>query len=182
MTNYNNGKIYKIIVNNTDEEYDPYIGSTTKKYLSQRMTSHKGDYKRYNNGKQNHKMASFTLFDKYGIENCEIVLIENFPCNSKDELRSRERYHYDNIKNCNNYRPIRNEADSKDICAKKYRRRLELNPNHNNEDYKKRKEHRNAKYICLCSGHYTLINRTQHEKTKKHINYLSSLENINPQI
>ena len=32
----------------------------------------------------------FDLFDWFGIENCKIELVENYPCCSKDELRKRE--------------------------------------------------------------------------------------------
>lgn len=32
------------------------------------------------------------MFDKYGIVNCEIELIELVNCNSKDELHAREQY------------------------------------------------------------------------------------------
>jgi hypothetical protein len=46
MTNYNNGKIYKIEPLN-GEDGDIYIGSTTKKLLCQRMASHRYDYKRW---------------------------------------------------------------------------------------------------------------------------------------
>ena len=122
MTNYDNGKIYKMIVNNTDEDYEPYIGSTTKKYLSQRLVQHRCSYKT----RKSVKFGSFKLFDKYGMENCEIVLIENYPCKSKDELRARERYHYDSINNCNLNRPMILPDDKKDDNKKRYNRTLEL--------------------------------------------------------
>lgn len=89
MTNYNNSKIYKIIPNITDDNNDVYIGSTTKKYLCERMASHRNSYKRWKEAKTN-KTFSFLLFDKYGVENCKIVLIEEIKCNSKDELRAKE--------------------------------------------------------------------------------------------
>ena len=76
MVNYENGKIYKI------ESYLGdmiYIGSTTKKYLSQRMDTHRSDYKRWKNGVYNF-VTSFTIFEEYGIENCNIVLLELCPC------------------------------------------------------------------------------------------------------
>ncbi len=68
--NYNNGKIYKIEPLN-GEEGDIYIGSTTKQYLSQRMDSHRSDFKKFNEGKKV-SITSFKLFEKYGIENCNI--------------------------------------------------------------------------------------------------------------
>ena len=62
--NYKNGKIYKIEPVN-GEEGEIYIGSTTKEYLSQRMTAHRGDYGKWKNGKHG-KIMSFDLFEKYG--------------------------------------------------------------------------------------------------------------------
>jgi hypothetical protein len=97
--NYNNGKIYKIEAIN-GEEGDIYIGSTTKQYLSQRMTKHREDYNRWNQGKY-HKTMLFNLFENYGIENCKIILLENCPCDSKDQLHARES-HYIKSLNCIN--------------------------------------------------------------------------------
>ena len=92
MVNYNNGKIYKIAPVSGGEEGDIYVGSTTKQYLSQRMDSHRCQYKQYKLGKH-HKTTSFDLFDKYGLDNCQITLIESVDANSRDELIARERYY-----------------------------------------------------------------------------------------
>lgn len=79
--NFANGKIYKI-TNSTDTQY--YIGSTCET-LSNRFNRHKSKYKTYY-----HNGSVFKLFDKYGIENCKIELIENYPCDNKKQLHSRE--------------------------------------------------------------------------------------------
>ena len=88
MPDYQLGKIYKIW-NNTYTSC--YIGSTVEP-LSKRMTKHRSDYKRWRQGVSTF-VTSFKLFDDYGIENCKIELVENFPCNSREELLSREGYH-----------------------------------------------------------------------------------------
>jgi len=154
MVDYSKGKIYKIVVNNTDEEYRPYIGSTTKEYLSQRFTYHKSDYKKYKNGKHT-RVASYNLFDKYGIENCEMVLIENYPCATKDELHARERYWFDNMENCNINKPMRTEEEIKtanklllqrqlelhpDFYSQRHQRRLELHPDNSKKSYQRQLE------------------------------------------
>lgn len=82
---YKNGKIYKIICNETN---DIYIGSTGEKYLSNRFANHRSALKKYNEGKTNY-VSSFEIV-KY--ESSRIVLIEIYSCNSKDELRAREEY------------------------------------------------------------------------------------------
>lgn len=136
MTDYGKGKIYKIVVNNTEDEYRPYIGSTTKEYLSQRFVQHKGDYSKHKNGKSS-KIASYNLFDKYGIENCEIVLIENYPCSTKDELHARERYWFDNIENCNICKPMRTEEEIKNKGKMDYNKRIEQDPDCNKKHYQR---------------------------------------------
>ena len=96
---YEYGKIYKIEPINGDDG-DVYIGSTTKLLLSQRMASHRHEYNCCRKGKRGKTMSHY-LFDKYGIENCHIYLLEICPCKSKDELLSRERYYMTAFKNIN---------------------------------------------------------------------------------
>jgi hypothetical protein len=64
------------------------------------MTSHRRTYKVWKDGKGG-KISSYELFDEYGVENCEIILLELCPCNSKDELTSRES-HYIRTLDCVN--------------------------------------------------------------------------------
>ena len=67
--NYQNTKIYKIESHIGDKIY---IGSTTKKYLSQRMDKHRYDYKEWKKNRKS-KTMSYLLFDEYGVENCFIT-------------------------------------------------------------------------------------------------------------
>ena len=80
MVNYQNGKIYKII-NSTNDKC--YIGSTTQK-LCVRMAKHRHDYKI---GKS---CSSKMLFSE-DYDNCKIILIENYPCDNKEQLHKQER-------------------------------------------------------------------------------------------
>lgn len=86
MVNYSNSKIYKIepIVPHPPE--DVYYGATAKQYLCQRWGIHTGDYNR----KKESQTTARILFDKYGVKNCHIILVEKFPCQSKDELYVKE--------------------------------------------------------------------------------------------
>lgn len=83
MPDYKTGKVYKIVDLN---ENLVYVGSTTKT-LSQRMSGHRYEYTKR---RERIDSSVFQIFDKYGIENCKILLIELFPCTCKDELTSRE--------------------------------------------------------------------------------------------
>jgi len=97
MTDYSKTKIYKIESTLGDKVY---VGSTCKLYLSQRFQQHKNDFKRWKDGKRN-KTTSFDLFDEYGQESCNIILLESYPCSTKDEKNAREA-HYIKELNCVN--------------------------------------------------------------------------------
>ena len=85
MNKYQNGKIYKIV----DVGYSKcYIGSTCES-LSQRMARHRNKYNSYSSRKQQHTRSVY-LFDEFGVENCKIELLENFPCETKEQLLRRE--------------------------------------------------------------------------------------------
>ena len=50
---YSQGKIYKIEPTVEHDEGDIYIGCTTQRLLSQRMSKHKNEYKNWKEGKRN---------------------------------------------------------------------------------------------------------------------------------
>ena len=81
MNKYKGGKIYKIIDNTNG---NIYIGSTIQS-LHKRKSQHKAE--------GNKKCMS-----KFIIKNgdYDMVLIENYPCESKEELHIRERYYIEN--------------------------------------------------------------------------------------
>ena len=84
---YSKGKVYKI--------YSPsdfelcYVGSTTQT-LSARMKGHRRSYRDWIKGDLRILTTSFLLFEKYGLDNCIIELIENYPCESREELHRKE--------------------------------------------------------------------------------------------
>jgi len=154
MVNYNKGKIYKI-----ESHLGPliYIGSTTKTYLSQRIDSHRHDYKLFKDNYTDKKMTSFQLFDAYGVDNCNIVLIELVNCNSKDELLAREAYHIKNNKCVNKIVPLRTDKEYYQDTNGKDKKRIQYNLT-------------KEKVNCYCGGCYTNHKRAQHFKTKLHMN------------
>ena len=105
---YNNSKIYKIEPIPDHEEHEIYIGSTTKKYLSQRLQQHKSCYKAFLNNKANN-FSIYDLFNKYGVENFNIYLLENYNCNDINELRAKEGDYIRKSK-CINKNSIINES------------------------------------------------------------------------
>jgi hypothetical protein len=73
---YSKNKIYKIYSHLGDKIY---IGSTVCDLVSQRIVKHRDSYKYWKKHNANYT-TSFSLFEKYGIENCIIELIEAKPC------------------------------------------------------------------------------------------------------
>ena len=112
MVNYKLGKIYAIECNVTGQKY---IGSTCEPTLSKRLTKHVGSYRCYLKGTYPY-VSSFDILQS---GNYDIVLIESYPCNSKDELHARERYHTNNI-DCIN--KIKNQGMYNEIGEKEYKK------------------------------------------------------------
>ena len=106
---YSNGRIYFIepICEHEDNEF--YYGSTLQK-LCKRMDKHRSDYKQWKNGKKG-KVMCFELFEKYGLENCKIYLVELYPCKSREELEAQEGYYIRNYDCVNKNIPRRTKKE-----------------------------------------------------------------------
>lgn len=96
MVNYQNGKIYKIISSKPELKELCYVGSTTKRTLAERMSGHRSSCR------AGIISQIYQVMRTHGIEHFQILLIENYPCNSKDELCVRERYWMDQLNSINN--------------------------------------------------------------------------------
>ena len=86
MPNYANGKIY-CIRNRADGDKIVYVGSTTRP-LSERMAEHRKHART-----QPEKMKILTLLQEKGIDNFRIELINDFPCQRKEQLAAEEGRH-----------------------------------------------------------------------------------------
>ena len=82
---YEQGKIYKIC----DNAYTKIYYGSTIETLSRRMCHHRSKYKIYKNGGTLY-MSVYSIFDEYGLDNCKIELVEEYPCKSKMELCRKE--------------------------------------------------------------------------------------------
>jgi len=216
MPNYQQGKIYKIIPTNTDDDIC-YVGSTTRPLLCQRMEQHRSHYKRLKAGVKVSNTSSYTLFDKYGVLNCSIELIEMFSCNTKDELSKKEG-EYIRLLNCVNKQiPGRTKSgwyvDNRDTLLKYQKEHYVVNKEtllkYQKEHYvvnketilekhkeyyvanketilEKHKEYyvanksiiaekRKKEYTCICGSTLQKNNKSQHERSHKHINYCASV-------
>lgn len=180
MSKYQNGKIYKIW---NDEYSKCYIGSTCQS-LSKRFSAHKSDYKYYIEGKKP-VTSTFELFKHYGVENCKIELVENYPCNTKEELLAREG-HYIRKDECLNKRVAGRDKKQRYVENKQYYYEKDKTYRINNPEKISEKKHRYwlkhrdrflSKYECECGSVLSLCHKSKHLKTNKHQQYLQNQNN-----
>jgi hypothetical protein len=185
---YQNGKIYKLVCDATPIVY---YGSTIQ-LLSKRLNIHK----------YSTNCCSRELFE---LGNVSIELIEEYPCNNKQELLARERIYIEFMLNnfthrviCNKeipnrtpkeYRQDNRESiseksrkyrqDNRDSITEKQKEYYHDNRESINEQQRKyRQDNRefiNEKFNCDCGGKYTRYHKPRHLKTKKHLDYINSL-------
>jgi len=103
INKYLNGKVYKIVSEHTDKVY---IGSTINK-LSKRLSSHKSDYIMYLNNNRRFR----TSFNLIKLGNVKIYLIEECPCENKNQLERRERHFIETMNCVNKYIPTRTAVE-----------------------------------------------------------------------
>ena len=177
IRNYNNGKVYKIEALNGDHDGDIYIGSTTKKFLSQRMVAHRTSYNQWLKGK-GRKITSFDIFDKYEMKNCIIQLLETVNCNTRDELLQRESYYIRTLKCVNKVIPNRTDVEYR--IDNKDKRNLK-NKEYRSNNREKINESRSIKIYCsICDCCFVSSQKARHFKTTKHTinqNKIDSLSN-----
>ena len=172
IMDYKNGKIYVLRSHQTE---DIYIGSTTTK-LTKRLSKHKSDFKRWKNGKYNY-ITSFELM-KY--DDAYIELLELCPCDFKMELCRREGEFIRSMKCINKEIAGRTmdewREDNKDKIKIQKREYYETNKEivkeYTKEYREKNKNKINRQYECECGGKYTQPHKSQHLKTKKHLNHI----------
>lgn len=156
---------------------DIYIGHTTD--FKSRKNNHKSSC---NN--ESEKIYQF-IRENGGWYNWDMIMIENYSCNSKIEATKRERELIEELKatlNCNI--PSRTKQEWNEINKDKIK---EKNINYKllNKDIIKEKdiiyrqlnkdkikERQSQKFNCECGGHYNYTHKIRHLQTKKHQEYL----------
>ena len=139
MVNYQKGKIYKI---ESIEVKCMYIGSTCQ-LLCQRIAKHKT----YMRETKKHYYSSSEVL-KYN--DAKIYLLLKYPCNSKEELETKEGEYIKKYKCVNRQVGRRKEGEYYNLRSKKYN--------------------------CSCGSTIRISNKSSHIKTKKHITYINNNE------
>jgi len=194
MPDYQLGKIYKLT---SPSNNLVYYGSTAQQHLSTRIASHIRDYNCYLNNKRDY----ITSFEILKCEDYKYELIEEYPCNNKPQLKTRERWYIQNNECVNKNIPGRTAAEyhkeydkkyreaNKDKIAvqnkeyreankdklKKYQKEYDTKYREANKD--KIKDNRSKKIVCKCGCEIRRSDIAAHKKTQKHIR-LCSIEDI----
>jgi hypothetical protein len=156
IINYSSTIIYKIVCKDLNIK-DMYIGHTTN--FIKRKQNHKYDCINPNSKHHNLKVYS-TIRDNGNWENWDMIEIEKYNCNDRNEAAARERYWYENLQaKLNSDYPHRTKKES----SKEYRI--------NNKD----KIHK----ICtcdICGKTYTHKHKSRHEKSIFHLSKLDEIK------
>jgi hypothetical protein len=104
MPDYQQGKIYKLW---SPSKNIVYYGSTVQS-LAQRLTKHKNHHKTHNNNNTKKITAHLVL----ECEDYKIELVEEFPCNNKQQLEKKEGEYIKNNECINKYVAGRTQAEN----------------------------------------------------------------------
>ena len=159
MDRYKKGKIYKIV----DVGFNKcYYGSTTEP-LSKRMERHRKDYKEFLQNGKNYT-RSLDILCEYGVGNCKILLVEDFPCETKEQLLRREGEY---IKN--------NECVNKQVAGRTrkeyYQDNSEILRQKSNDYYKENTKacnERSKQYVESHKEEIVEYKRQWYEQNKEH--------------
>lgn len=181
---YKNGKIY-VIRNHINDKV--YVGSTTQS-LAKRFSKHRGDTTKQSVERKKARLLHKTM-GELGVDNFYIELIENYPCESKEQLRAREGYFIREFNscisgyNCNVAGRSKTEwyKDNKQFVKNKNNLYRENNKEKITEMKKKYRENNKEKIResegiiveCECGCSVTKHHISRHKKTKKHIEKVS---------
>jgi hypothetical protein len=132
MPDYNNGKIYKIVCNITQESY---VGSTTKP-LSKRLTQHVTDYKKHLRNAHPF-VSSYPILER---GNYDIVLLEEVKCDNKEQLYKEERKHIEANVCVNRNMPLRTWKERRILNQEKHDEYMTQWRNENKEHIKEQRK------------------------------------------
>ena len=190
MPEYSKGKIYMIY--STDSPVLlPYYGSTTYS-LKKRGKEHKAHFKQWKQGKKT-GCSSFMLLEQ-GFDKVAIILVEDYPCNSKQELEIREAHYIKNSPCINKNLPSGIVAESLQDYKKQYyqanqdkileqkKQYRQANQDKILEQNKQYRDKQREKIVCECGAVIRRDSLARHRRSKKHQQWLEQQPKPKPKI
>jgi hypothetical protein len=139
---YKKSVIYKICCNDVSIT-DVYVGSTTS--LSKRKPQHKSKCTNERDKAHNLNLYQFIRANG-GWDNWDVVMAEEYPCDNKNQLHTRERYQMELLKaNLNSYIPTRTTKEYTKENADKTKQYQKENAEHIKA---RKKEYTKEKIAC----------------------------------
>ena len=147
--------------------------------LSKRLYWHKTNYLKHR-GKGNF-VTSFKILE-CGIDYCDIVLVEEYPCENKMKLLKRERYYIENNNCINRNIPSCTDKEWREANkntlqrkAKEYRQAHKTKIGKQLKEYNQRVQYT---FYCPCGGKVKVIRQreiSRHKETIKHRSFEQDL-------
>jgi len=167
MPDYKNSKIYKLWSPEGDEIY---IGSTTQN-LARRKVGHKTD-----------NCKSRLLFEKY--TDVRIELLEEYPCDNKEQLAKKEGEYIRNNICVNKSIPDRtnkewyedNKEKRKEIMDNWYKNNKEHYKEYYENNKEKILEYMKTEIVCECGRMVRLGDKARHQRSKRHNDLMKELK------
>ena len=114
-----------------------YIGPTIQP-LSRRLGHHRDTF-------ETHPCSSAIIFKTYGEENCKCELIENVPCEDKEQLKAREGFYIETMECVNKFIAGGKKSDWDKRYYEKIKKHIWLNPRHMTKTTRTKSKHK-SKY------------------------------------
>jgi len=193
---YQKSLIYKLCCNDITIK-DTYVGSTTD--FIKRKSSHKSNCNNPNNIGHHLKVYKF-IRQNNGWDNWSMILIEKYPCESKLQLKQRERHWIETLEcklNCSI--PTRTDKEWRELNDNKIKEKLKVYRQNNKQKIKEQnityyknntkkiaikdkkyrennkekiKKRQSTKITCECGSTITKGERSSHCNSQKHLKYL----------
>jgi hypothetical protein len=182
MPNYAHSVIYKLVCLQPEVE-DMYIGSTTN--ATARAYNHRNHCTRPTDRSYSYPVYTF-IREHGGWANWSMAIIEQYPCATKVELETRERYHVEQLHPSLNVSiPTRPHSEwrtehkeqlaaysrqyheaNKEAIAERHRRYREVNREALNQ---RQKAWSVRQVICPCGASIAAGSQSKHIKSKRHV-------------
>jgi len=175
---YSKTNIYKIVCNDLSVK-DCYVGHTTN--MTERKWCHKSHC--HNEKDKGHNRKIYQIIrENGGWDNWNMVLVEEFPCNNRQEACKREREVYEELDaKMNMVRPYLTQEDLKEYhkeYGKQYKKQYNQDHKEYNKQYSKQYREEHKKQISEYSKQYWEYHKkeiTEKKKEKIECEYCSKL-------
>jgi hypothetical protein len=164
INKYQNSKIYRII---NDENDEVYVGSTYN-MLCRRMEKHRSHRFQYAH------RPLYKLMNEIGIAKFHIELIEEYPCDNKEQLRKREGHFIRGMGTLNMVIEERTKKEYKETNKDKIEYMAKYREEKKDQILAKTKEYREnhkdeiKQYKINNKEHILAQNKEYYERTKEH--------------